>query len=277
MVSSAKRSPGTFTLITGGNSGIGLELARQAAADGRDLILVAQNADTLETAAAELRRNVKVHTISQDLSHPGAAEIVYDRVRTLGVEVDCLINNAGFGDHGPFATSDLARQRNMIAVNITVLTELTRLFLPGMLERGHGQLLNTASVTAFVPGPRMSVYFATKHYVLAFSEALIEELRGSGVTVTALCPPPVRTPFVSEAQIASANYMATTKITPAEVARYGYRMMKRGRPVAVYSLRWKFVVLFLVRITPRFGLRRLLGRMNIQGAASSQPVVPTAS
>jgi uncharacterized protein len=267
----------TFTLITGGNSGIGLELARQAAADGRNLILVAHNAATLEGAAAELNRNNKVHTISQDLSQPGAAEIVYDRVRTLGADVDCLINNAGFGDHGPFATSDLARQTRMIGVNVTTLTELTRLFLPAMLERGHGQILNTASVTAFVPGPLMSVYFATKHYVLAFSEALIEELRGSGVTVTALCPPPVRTPFVSGAQIASANYMATTKITPAEVARYGYRMMKRGKPVAVYSLRWKFVTLFLVRITPRFGLRRLLGRMNIQGAASSQPAVRAAS
>jgi short-subunit dehydrogenase len=272
-----KQTTSGFTLITGGNSGIGLELARQAAADGRDLILVAHNNSTLEAAAAELKPKVTVHTISHDLSQPGAAEIVFDRVRTLGVDVDCLINNAGFGDHGPFATSGLARQRNMIAVNITVLTELTRLFLPGMLERGHGQILNTASVTAFVPGPRMSVYFATKHYVLAFSEALLEELRGSGVTVTALCPPPVRTPFASGAQIASANYMATTKITPAEVARYGYRMMKRGKPVAVYSLRWKFVTLFLVRITPRFGLRRLLGRMNVQGAASSQPVVPAAN
>jgi short-subunit dehydrogenase len=266
----------TFTLITGGNSGIGLELARQAAADGRNLILVAHNAATLDAVEAELKRNVKVHTISQDLSQPGAAETVYDRVRTLGAEVDCLINNAGFGDHGLFATSDLAKQRSMIAVNITALTELTRLFLPAMLERGHGQILNTASVTGFVPGPRMSVYFATKHYVLAFSEALIEELRGSGVTVTALCPPPVKTPFVSEAQIASSNYMATTKITPAEVARYGYRMMKRGKPVAVYSLRWKFVMHFLVRITPRFGLRRLMGHMNVQGAASSQPVVHAA-
>jgi uncharacterized protein len=266
----------TFTLITGGNSGIGLELARQAAADGRNLILVAHNAATLEAAEAELKRNVKVHTISQDLSQPGAAETVHERVRTLGAEVDCLINNAGFGDHGLFATSDLAKQRSMIAVNITALTELTRLFLPAMLERGHGQILNTASVTGFVPGPRMSVYFATKHYVLAFSEALIEELRGSGVTVTALCPPPVKTPFVSEAQIASSNYMATTKITPAEVARYGYRMMKRGKPVAVYSLRWKFVMNFLVRITPRFGLRRLMGHMNVQGAASSQPVVHAA-
>ena len=191
----------TFTLITGGNSGIGLELARQAAADGRNLILVAHNAATLEAAEAELNRNVKVHTISQDLSQPGAAETVHDRVRTLGADVDCLINNAGFGDHGPFATSDLAKQRSMIAVNVTALTELTRLFLPAMLERGYGQILNTASVTGFVPGPRMSVYFATKHYVLAFSEALIEELRGSGVTVTALCPPPVKTPFVSEVQL----------------------------------------------------------------------------
>jgi short-subunit dehydrogenase len=276
MGTTAKQPTSAFTLITGGNSGIGLELARQAAADGRNLILVAHDAATLEAAATELKRNVKVHTISHDLSQSGAAEVVYDSVRKLGADVDCLINNAGFGDHGPFATSDLARQRNMIAVNVTALTELTRLFLPAMLERGHGQILNTASVTAFVPGPLMSVYFATKHYVLAFSEALIEELRGSGVTVTALCPPPVSTPFVSAAQIASANYMATTNITPAAVARYGYQMMKRGKPVAIYSLRWKFVTSFLVRITPRFGLRRLLGHMNRQGADSPRPAVRAA-
>jgi short-subunit dehydrogenase len=269
----ANRRPAGFTLITGGNSGIGLELARQAAADGRDLILVAQNSATLEAAAAELKPHVKVHIIAHDLGQPGAAELVYDRVRTLGAHVDCLINNAGFGDHGPFATSDLTRQRNMIGVNITALTELTRLFLPAMLQRGHGRILNVASVTAFVPGPLMSVYFATKHYVLAFSESLIEELRGSGVTVTALCPPPVRTPFVHEAQIASGNYMATTKITPAQVARYGYKMMKRGKPVAVYSLKWRFVTLFLVRITPRFGLRRLLGHLNGRGAHPSQPAL----
>jgi hypothetical protein len=272
----ANQRPAGFTLITGGNSGIGLELARQAAADGRNLILVAQNPAALQAAAAELKRNIKVHTISHDLSQPGAAEVVYDSVRKLGADVDCLINNAGFGDHGPFATSDLARQRSMIGVNVTALTELTRLFLPAMLQRGRGQILNVASVTAFVPGPLMSVYFATKHYVLAFSEALIEELRGSGVTVTALCPPPVKTPFVSAAQIVSANYMATTKITPAEVARYGYQMMKRGKPVAVYSLRWRFVTSFLVRITPRFGLRRLLGHMNRQGADSPRPAVRAA-
>jgi uncharacterized protein len=269
--STATHPPSAFTLITGGNSGIGLELARQAAADGHDLILVAQNASALETAAAGLKRTVTVHTISHDLSEPGAAEVIYDRVRMLGAEVDCLINNAGFGDYGRFATSDLTRHRNMIGVNITALTQLTRLFLPAMLERGGGHILNVASVAAFVPGPLMSVYFATKHYVLAFSESLIEELRGSGVIVTALCPPPVSTPFVREAQIASANYLSTTKITPAEVARYGYRMMKRGRPVAVYRLRYKFLTAFLVRITPRFALRRLLARLNGKGARSPSP------
>jgi short-subunit dehydrogenase len=156
----ATRSSAAFTLITGGNSGIGLELARWAAADGRDLILVAQNASSLGTAAAELKRSVTVHTIAHDLSQPGAAEEVHDQVQALGAEVDCLINNAGFGDYGRFATADLARQ-SMIGVNITALTALTRLFLPPMLERGHGHILNVASVTGFLPGPLMSVYFAT--------------------------------------------------------------------------------------------------------------------
>src|SRR5262245_59294984 len=263
MNTKANQRPAGFTLITGGNSGIGLELARQAAADGRDLILVAQNQATLQAAAAELTpKKVTVHTISQDLSRPGAAQAVYDRVRTLSAEVDCLINNAGFGDHGPFATSDLARQRNMIAVNITALTELTRMFLPAMLQRGRGQILNVASVTAFVPGPLMSVYFATKHYVLAFSEALIEELRGTGVTVTALCPPPVKSAFSDASQAAPTSITARATVTPAEVARFGYEARKRGQAVAVYSPLYKFLTGFLVRITPRFALRRLMRRLN---------------
>src|SRR5262245_18715833 len=247
-----------FTLVTGSNSGIGLELARQAAADGRNLILVAQNAESLEAAASELERSVTVHTIAEDLSRPGAALRVRDRVQTLGTEVNCLINDAGFRDHGPFADSDLARQEAMIGVNITALTALTRLFLPPMLQRGRGCILNVASVTGFLPGPHIGVYFATKHYVLAFSEALIEELRGNRVTVTALCPPPVRTSFSGAAGIAPSSYMSTTQTTPAEVARYGYRMMKRGKAVAVYSPWYKFLTGFLMRITPRFALRRLM-------------------
>lgn len=261
----AAQSPATFTLITGGNSGIGLELARLAAADGRDLILVAQNASSLDTAAAELKRDVTVHTIPCDLSQPGAAKEVYDQVQMLGAKVDCLINNAGLGDYGWFATTDLTRQESMIGVNITALTALTRLFLPDMLERGHGHILNLASVTGFLPGPLMSVYFSTKHYVLAFSESLTRELHGSGVKVTALCPPPVSTSFARAAQVSPANYMATTKITPTEVASYGYRMMKRGKPVAVYTLRYKFLASFAVRITPRFALRNLMHRLNTQG------------
>jgi short-subunit dehydrogenase len=255
-----------FTLITGGNSGIGLELARQAAADGRNLILVARNARGLEVAADEMNRSVTVYAITEDLSQPGVAERVFDRVRALGAEVDCLINDAGFGDYGAFSTSDLAKQERMIGVNITALTALTRLFLPGMLERGRGHILNVASVTGFMPGLLMSVYFATKHYVVAFSEALIEELRGTGVKVTVLCPPPVRTSFSNAARIASASYMSTTKTTATEVARYGYRMMKRGKPVAVYSSRYKFLTAFLVRITPRFALRRLMHHLNAQGS-----------
>jgi len=262
----ATQQPSTFTLITGANSGIGLELARQAAAAGHSLILVAQDLPRLEAAADELRRSVTVHTIAEDLSQPAAAQRVYDQVRALGAEVDCLINDAGLGDYGSFASCDLAKQERMIGVNITALTALTRLFLPPMLERGRGHILNVASVTGFLPGPLMSVYFASKHYVLAFSEALIEELRGSGVKVTVLCPPPVSGSFSRTAQIARASYMATTRTTPAEVARYGYRMMKRGKPIAVYSLLYKFLTAFLIRITPRFALRRLLHRLNAQGS-----------
>lgn len=251
-----------FTLITGANSGIGLELARQAAAEGHNLILVARDVPSLEKAADELRRSVKVHIIALDLSQPAAAESVSEQIRALGAEVDCLINNAGFGDYGAFAASDPAKQQQMIGVNITALTALTRLFLPAMLARGRGHILNVASAASFVPGPLMSVYYATKHYVLAFSEALVEELRGSSVKVTVLCPPPVSTAFSRTARIAPGNYMAATRTTPAEVARYGYRMMKRGKPIAVYGLQYRFLAAFLIRITPRSVLRRVLHRMN---------------
>jgi uncharacterized protein len=257
-----------ITLITGGSSGIGLELARQAAADGSDLILVSRDEPPLKAAAEELGRHVRVDTICSDLSQPGAAEDVYRQVMASGRLVSALINCAGFGDYGPFAASNLSKQEQMIAVNVTALTALTRLFLPTMLERDSGHILNVASVTGFLPGPLMSVYFATKHYVLAFSESLIEELRGSGVRVTVLCPPPVKTGFVQTARIASGNYMATTRTTPAEVGRYGYRMMKQGKAIAVYSVRYRFLTSVLVRIVPRVGLRWLLHRLNAQGASS---------
>jgi uncharacterized protein len=254
-----------FTLITGASSGIGLEFARLAAADGRGLILVARNTSRLDAAANELKQRVTVHAIAEDLSLPGAAERVYEQVQSLGVEVDCLINNAGLGDYGRFSASGLPKQEEMISTNITALTALTRLFLPAMMKLGRGHILNVASVTGFLPGPLLSVYSSTKHYVLAFSEALIEELRGSGVKMTALCPPPVNTSFSQMAGISPANFMATTKTRPADVARYGYQMMKRGKPIAVYSPLYKFLTSVGVRIMPRFALRRLMHHLYSQG------------
>jgi len=167
------------------------------------------------------------------------------------------------GNRGPLVVAPLCRGVALVAA---ALTALTRLFLPSMLNQRRGHILNMASVAGFIPGPLTSVYFASKHYVLAFSEALIEELRGTGVKVTVLCPPPVRTSFSNAARIASVSYMSTTKTTPAEVARYGYRMMKRGKPVAVYGPGYKFLTSFLVGITPRFALRRLVRHLNAQGS-----------
>jgi uncharacterized protein len=271
----AIKDSSSFTLITGANSGIGLELARQAAAYNRRLILVGRNASGLEAIANELKQKVPVHIIIEDLSRTGAAERVWNQVQTMGLEVDCLINDAGFGDHGPFASSDVAKLERMISVNITTLTLLTRLFLPAMLKNGRGQILNLSSVTGFLPGPLMSVYYATKHYVLTFSESLFEELRGSGVTVTALCPPPVSTSFSGSAGVNRSNFMATTKTQPADVARFGYQKMKRGKPIAVYSGTYKFLTHFLSRITPRFALRRLMHQMNSQGL-NSEAIVTEA-
>ena len=219
--------------------------------------------------AAELSRSVKVHSIPVDLSELGAAEKVFEQVQALGIHVDCLINNAGFGDYGPFATCELAKQERIILVNTLALTALTRLFLPAMLAGGQGHILNVASVASFLPGPLMAVYYATKHFVLSFSESLIEELLETGVRVTVLCPGPVNTAFSRRAEIAPLNFMATTKTTPAEVARYGYRMMKRGKPIAVHSMYYRFLTRFLVPLTPRFALRWLLHRLNAQGSEAA--------
>jgi hypothetical protein len=179
-------------LITGGSSGIGRELARRFAADGVPLVLVARGAAELARTAAELTRThqVDVTTIAADLSVPAEIERIVERIRAGGIEVEVLVNNAGFGGGGPFARSRLADDLGMIAVNVSAVTHLTRLLLPAMLERGHGRILNVGSTAGFQPGPFMAVYYATKAYLLSFSEALAEELAGTGVTVTTLCPGP---------------------------------------------------------------------------------------
>ncbi len=256
-----------YTLITGASRGIGKALAVEAAKDGRNLILVSQHQQSLEPVAQLLssQYGTRVEFLVQDLSQPGAAASMYQELKRRELGIDVLINNAGLGDYGRFETSDPQRLYDMLTVNIVALTELTRLLLPDLLKQQQARIMNVASVTSFLPGPFMSVYFATKHYVLAFSEGLREELRASNVVVTALCPPPVNTPFVQEAHIAKGNYMATTPFTAERVARYGYQAMKQGKAVAVYSLRYQLLTALLVRITPRFALRKILYRLNSQG------------
>ncbi len=260
----------TYTLITGASRGIGKELAVEAAKDGRNLILVSHHKQPLEEVAQMLTSHYggAVEILVQDLSLSGAASAIYNELNSRGLSIDALINNAGLGDYGAFQTSDPQRLHDMLTVNMVALTELTRLVLPDLLKQNQARILNVASVTGFLPGPFMSVYFATKHYVLAFSEGLREELRASTVVVTAFCPPPVNTAFVQEAHIAKGNYMATTTFTADRVARYGYRAMKKGKGVAVYSLRYKLLTALLVRITPRFVLRKILYRLNSQGGGA---------
>ncbi len=258
-----------YTLITGASRGIGKELAVEAAKDGRHLILVSQQQQPLEQVAQMLTSHygTTVEFLAQDLSKPGAASAIYQEVASRGLRIDTLINNAGLGEYGLFATSDPQRLHDMLTVNIVALTELTRLFLPDLLKQKNARIMNVASAAGFLPGPFMSAYFATKHYVLAFSEGLREELRINNVVVTALCPPPVNTAFVQGAHIAKSNYLATSTFTADMIARYGYQAMKKGQAVAVYSLRYKLLTGLLVRIVPRFVLRELLYRLNSQGGA----------
>lgn len=185
-----------IVLITGASAGLGVHFARQLSATGARLVLVARRKDRIEALAAELGN---ARAVTLDLAAPGAAEALLADIAAQGEHVDCLINNAGFGLHGNVAGHDPRRLREMIDLNCGVLTELTRGVLPGMIERGRGGILNVASTAAFQPGPGMAVYFATKAFVLSFSEALHHEVRGTGVHVTALCPGPTRTEFGEQA------------------------------------------------------------------------------
>ena len=239
-------------LITGSSGGIGYELANIHAEHGDNLVLVARNKfklDELKGILAE-KHGIMIHTIEKDLSLPGVASQIYDEVKAQNITVDFLINNAGFGDVGLFAESDWNKLERMINLNATALTHLTRLFLPGMIERGYGKILNVASTASFQPGPTMAVYFATKAYVLSFSEAVNEEVRKMGVTVTALCPGSTESGF-HEAAIGSDRKLKKRKMPPArEVAEYGYRAMIRGKAVAIPGLK-NSIMATSVRFIPR--------------------------
>ena len=240
-------------LITGASNGIGLELAYIHAAHKDNLVLVARSSKKL----AELKQNienqygVKVHCISKDLSLAGSAKEVYDEVKKQNIQIEYLINNAGFGDFGFFHESDWAKQEQMIHLNILTLTHLTRLFLPEMVQRRSGKIMNIASTAAFQPGPLMSVYYATKHFVLAFSEAIANELQDKGVTVTALCPGATESGFQQAAAMEESKLVKGKKLpTSQEVAEYGYNAMINGTTVAIHGL-WNAIMANSVRFTPR--------------------------
>jgi uncharacterized protein len=226
-------------LVTGASSGIGLELARVAAARGHDLVLVARGEVALRALATELARDhgATAHVVVADLAPPDGPDRVVEAVEALGLEVDVLINNAGFGLYGDFLDTDLAVERDMIAVNVTALTALAKRFAGPMAKRGRGRILNVASTAAFQPGPRMAVYYATKAYVLSLSLALSVELAGTGVTVTCLAPGPVRTPFRERAQVSASRLFSGKRGREAEeVALAGWDALERGRKLAVPGL-----------------------------------------
>lgn len=238
-------------LITGASSGIGLDLAHLFARDGHHVVLVARSEGKLRELARELesKYGITAHVIVADLARPEAPREIADAVQAI--EIDFLVNNAGYGTTGPFAETDLKMELEMIQVNVTALTHLTKLFLPPMLARRRGRVLNVASTAAFQPGPLMAVYYATKAYVLSFSEAIAEELRDSGVTVTALCPGPTATGFQEVADIKTQRLISMLKpMSSMDVARAGYRAMMRGRRVIVTGAANKLLAQS-VRVTPR--------------------------
>jgi short-subunit dehydrogenase len=246
-----------LALITGASSGIGLELARLFAKDGYALVLVARSLDRLEALATALSP-ATVTCIQADLSLPGAAESLWQQLEAKGLhQPHMLVNNAGFGDFGPFADTPLDTYTRMIALNIEALTTLTHKVLPGMRARKQGRILQLASTAAFMPGPLMGVYFATKAYVLHFSEALSMELQDTGVTVTTLCPGPTTSGFQAAARMQESRLVKGKRLpTSAQVAAYGYKALHKGRVVVVHGWLNRLLVAS-VRFAPRSINRRI--------------------
>ena len=250
-----------MALITGASSGIGAELARLCAADGYGLILIARRTDRLQRLGAELAtaNKVRFRTIAADLAEPDAAVAVYQQ--TSGETVDILINNAGFGLRGRYDQTDWNAEARLIQVNITALAQLTKLYAKDMIRRGSGRILNVGSTAAFVPGPLMAMYYASKAFVVSFSEALSKEFEGTGVSVTVLCPGPTRTEFDTAAGIADSKLFRGSAMTAQEVARIGYRAMMAGQPEVIAGARNRWMILS-TRLAPRTMLAAMAKRLN---------------
>lgn len=251
-------------LITGASGGLGLSFVNLFASDGYDLVLVARNGARLEEIKKDIEEKygIRVTVIAKDLCSPDGPQEVYEATQNEGINVDVLVNNAGFGDFGEFYKSDISKQIRMLDLNCKALMHLCHLYLPKMIEQKSGNILNVDSIAAFQPGPLMSVYYATKAFVLSFSQALTRELKGTGVKVTALCPGPIRTNFDNAADLGESGLFKNLKVwDPDTVAQFGYKNMKKGKSLCVCGFLNKIIV-FANRFAPRSLVRNMV--YNIQ-------------
>lgn len=257
-----KKTEFKSVLITGASSGIGEALSHVFTRHGYDLILVARRAQVLEKLKLDLEKksSSKIAVIALDLSKAGSAEQLMHEIERLNLRVDILVNNAGIGMYGPFADSDWENCERMLSLNMMNLAHLTRLCLGPMRQRKFGRILNLASTAAFQPGPLMSLYYASKAFVLHFSEGLASELEGTGLTVTALCPGPTLSGFQEEAKLNKSGLMRLSFQTSEAVAEYGFHALMQGKVVAVSGLLNR-VMVASVRITPRFLIRKILKKL----------------
>lgn len=238
-------------LITGASGGIGYELAKLFARDHHHLILVARSADKLAQVARELETySATVKTLPLDLASPPAPKFLFDQLQREAIAVDILINNAAFGTFGEFARMGEEEILGQIDLNIRALTELTRLFLPPMVARRSGRIMNVASIAGFQPGPLLAVYYASKAYVISFSEAIANELRNSGVTVTCFCPGATHTGFAQRAGIQESRLFKMGAMSAEKVALDGYRAVMEGRGMAISGTH-NWVVAQSTRFAPR--------------------------
>jgi len=250
-------------LITGASGGIGYELALLFARDRFDCILVARSRDKLDELAARLESEFRVKTlvVARDLSKPTAVDEIYEEVSAASMSIDVLVNNAGFPVYGRFVDTDWQAELDMLQVNVVALTALTKLFVRGMVERRNGRILNLASTAAFVPGPLMAVYYASKAYVLSFSQALANELQGTGVTVTALAPGPTRTGFQKRGVMEDSRLVRGQIADAKSVAAAGYRGMMRGKTIVIPGFSNKLIP-WVARVSPRGAVTRVVRRMQ---------------
>lgn len=249
----------SYALITGASSGIGYELAKLFAKDKHDVVLIARRSVLLNQISKEIEKNYSVKTvvISKDLSQANAAQELYDLIKQQNISIEYLVNNAGSIVFGPFSETDWSEEQKMMQLHMVTLTHLIKLFLPGMLRKKHGKILNIGSTGSFVPGPLNAVYCASKSYILSLSEAIAEELHGTGVTVTSFCPGGTDTEFAKKANMnpSSNNFFAVMEA--GKVAKIGYRAMMKGKRVVIPGMLNK-LQLMGIRFIPRIIASKLI-------------------